>query len=162
MANQISIPSGLQATAVITGAMMSLSLTTIPLFLDTNTQSAHMLSQWVRLYHYGHLLLPSMAVATCLIYGYLVFSKRASGKPWITYAVAGAVTVTMIPFTWIVMVPTNNTLFRLNDEIKVAVPALDHVQELVKGWGRLHAFRSLFPLVGAILGFSGLLNNLAI
>ena len=45
------------------GAMMGLSLITIPLFLDTNTQSAHMLTQWVRLYHYGHLYMPSMAIA---------------------------------------------------------------------------------------------------
>ena len=143
--------------------MMSLSLMTVPLFLDTNTQSAHMLHQWVRLYHYGHLLSPSMAIATFLIYGYMVARKRASGEPWIIYAVAGAATVSMIPFTLIVMVPTNNTLFRLDDEIKVraAVTTLEHVQELVTRWGRLHFFRSLFPLLGAVLGLSGLLNEVA-
>lgn len=143
------------------GIMMGISLMTIPLFLDTNIQPAHMLTQWIRLYHYGHLILPPMAVATCLIYAYTVTSKRASGKPWIIYAVAGAVTVSVLPFTWLVMVPTNNTLFRLDDEIIAAVPTLDYVQELVTRWGRLHFVRSSFPLVGAILGFSGLLSELA-
>ncbi len=141
---------------------MSLSLMTIPLFLDTNTESAHMLTQWVRLYHYGHLVLPSMAITTSLIYAYTVTSKRASGKPWMMYAAAGAVTVSMIPFTLIIMASTNDLLFRLEDEIKVkaAVTTLDQVRELVTRWGRLHFVRSLFPLVGAMLGFSGLMNEL--
>lgn len=140
---------------------MSLSLKTIPLFLDTNTQPAHMLIQWVRLYHYGHIISPSMAITTFLIYAYTVTGKRASGKAWITYAAAGAVTVSIIPFTWIIMTPTNDTLFRLEDEIRVnaAVTTLDQVRELVTRWGRLHFVRSLFPLFGAILGFSGLMDE---
>lgn len=142
--------------------MIGLSLMTIPLFLDTNTQSAHMLTQWVRLYHYGHLLLPSMAIATSLIHGYTATGKRASGQPWIVYAVAGAVTVSMVPFTLLVMAPTNNTLFRLEDESRfgVAVTTLDHVRELVGRWGRMHLVRSMFPLVGAVIGFRGLLSDL--
>ena len=141
---------------------MGLSLTTIPLFLDTNTQSAHMLTQWVRLYHYGHLLLPSMAIATFLMYAYTVNAKWASGNKWVTCAAAGVVTVSMIPFTLIVMAPTNSTLFRLEKEIKVeaAVATLDQVQALVTRWGRMHFVRSLFPLVGAVLGFSGLMDEL--
>lgn len=145
------------------GAMMALSLMAIPLFLDTNTQSAHMLTQWVRLYHYGHLLLPSMSIGTFLLYGYTVIGKRASGQPWLIYAVAGAVTVAMIPFTLIVMVPTNNTLFRLEDEIKTkaTITTLNEVQVLVTRWGRMHFVRSLFPLIGAVLGFSGILSEVA-
>ena len=141
---------------------MGLSLMTIPLFLDTNTQSAHMLTQWVRLYHYGHLLLPSMAIATSLIYAYTVTAKRASGNKWVTYAAAGVVTVSMIPFTLIIMAPTNSTLFRLEKEIKVeaAVATLDQVQALVTRWGRMHFVRSLFPLIGAVFGFSGLMDEL--
>jgi hypothetical protein len=144
--------------------MMSLSLMTIPLFLDTNTQSAHMLHQWVRLYHYGHLLLPSMSLATLALYAYVALSKRASGAPWTSYAVAGAVTVCMIPFTLIVMVPTNDTLFALESGVKVsaAVASLDYVRELVTKWGRMHLVRSLFPLLGATLGFNAVYKDLAL
>ena len=142
---------------------MNLSLMIIPLFLDTNTQPAHLLTQWVRLYHYGHLVLPSMAIATFLIHAYTVAGKRASGKPWIAYAAAGVVTVSIIPFTLIVMAPTNETLLRLEKEIRAdaAVATLDQVRELVMRWGRMHFVRSLFPLVGAVLGFSGLMNEVA-
>ena len=143
---------------------MGLSLMTIPLFLDTNTQPAHMLTQWVRLYHYGHLVLPSMAIATFFIYAYVVRGKRrAPGSPWVAYAAAAVVTVGIIPFTLVIMTPTNETLFRLEEESKgeAAVATLDQVQELVTRWGRMHFVRSLFPLVGAMLGFSGLLDELA-
>ena len=141
---------------------MGLSVITIPLFLDTNTETAHILTQWVRLYHYGHLLLPSMAITTSLIYAYTITNRRASGKSSISYAIAAGVTVSMIPFTLLVMAPTNNTLFRLNDEIdlKPAVATLGEVRLLVTRWGQMHFIRSCFPLIGAVLGLRGLVNEL--
>jgi hypothetical protein len=72
------------------------------------------------------------------------------------FAVAGATTILMVPFTWIFMAPTNNTLFRLENESKVAsVANLAEAQELVIKWSWLHVVRSLFPLAGAILGTTG-------
>ena len=61
------------------------------------------------------------------------------------------------------MVPTNNTLFGLNEAggKGAAGMALGRVQELVRRWGGLHFVRSLFPLAGAVLGFYGLLSELA-
>jgi hypothetical protein len=143
---------------------MGLSLMAVPLFLDTNTESAHMLNQWVRLYHYGHLLLPTMSVVTSLLYGYTAAGKRSSAQSWVAYAVAGVMTLSMIPFTLLVMVPTNNTLFRLADEIKsdAAVTTLGQVQKLVTRWGRMHFIRSLSPLVGAVIGLTALLNEGAV
>lgn len=144
---------------------MSLSLMTIPVFLDVNTQTAQLLHHWVRLYHYGHLLLPSMSLATLSLYVYVALEKRASGAPWASYAVAGAVTVAMIPFTLLVMVPTNNVLFELQDGVKIsaaAAPSLDYVRELVTRWGRMHLVRSFFPFLGAALGLNTLYKDLAI
>ena len=94
---------------------MGLSLMTIPVFLDTNILTTHMIQQWIRLYHYGHFVSPAMAIATCLAYTHTAVRKRASGHKWKMYAAAGAVTVGMIPFTWLIMMPTNNTLFGLNE-----------------------------------------------
>ncbi len=61
------------------------------------------------------------------------------------------------------MVPTNSALFGLNEGggKMTAGIALGEVQELVGRWGRLHFVRSLFPLVGAVLGFNGVLGDLA-
>ncbi|MCJ1247984.1 Anthrone oxygenase AgnL2 [Trapelia coarctata] len=157
---------GVQAIAVVTGsflsgAMMSLSLMAIPVFLDTTTQPSQLFHQWVRMYHYGHQVLPTMAVATFLLYAYAAISKGAAKNPWAVFVVAGATTVSMLPFTWIFMVPTNEILFRLEGESKAAlVASLDEAQELVKTWSWLHLVRSLFPLAGALLGLTGTLQDL--
>lgn len=147
--------------------MLSISLITVPFLLDTNTQPAHMVRQWTRLYHYGHILLPSLSITTCLLYIYTAISKRGSSKVpsryWTSYLTAGAVTVLIIPFTLVFMTPTNDTLFQLNEETKTpggeTVASLDNVQALVRLWTKMHAVRSLFPLVGAVVGMRGLSNE---
>lgn len=136
--------------------MMGLSLMAVPVLLETTTEPSQLFHQWVRMYHYGHQVLPTMAVATCLLYGYTAIRKRAAGRRWSVFAVAGMTTVIMLPFTWIVMAPTNNTLFRLEVESKAApVANWGQAQELVTKWSWLHFVRSLFPLAGAILGLTG-------
>ncbi|ORY69643.1 uncharacterized protein BCR38DRAFT_333493 [Pseudomassariella vexata] len=163
---------GPQAAAVVTGsflsgAMASLSTMVTPLFLDTDNEPAQLLRHWARLYHYGHLALPALSVATCGLYGYTALSKRASGRAnWRRYAVAGAMTIAMVPFTWYVMVPTNNTLFRLEASARKSesgsgsLAELSVIQELVVRWAWLHIGRSVFPLIGAIMGLSGLVQEL--
>jgi hypothetical protein len=155
---------------LFTGAMLSICLLSIPILLDTNTNANHLIVQWVRLYHYGHLLLPSLSVATCSTYLYTAISKRtspklSSSKSWVAYLGAGAATVAIIPFTLAVMVPTNDKLFQLNENIEVAegqaVATLESVQMLVRTWAKMHFARSLFPLFGAIIGAYGLLDEFA-
>ncbi len=141
------------------GAMLSLSLMAIPVFFETTTEPAQLFHQWARMYHYGHRVAPTMALATSLLYAYTAIHKRAAGRRWVVFAVAGVTTMIMVPFTLIFMVPTNNTLFRLQAESKAApVASLGEAQELVTKWSRLHVVRSLFPLAGAILGLMGILQ----
>lgn len=135
--------------------MMSLSLMAVPVFLDTTSSAPQLFQQWVRMYHYGHQVLPTMAVGTFLLYSYTAVKRRGAGKkPWGTVALAGLTTVAMLPFTWFLMVPTNNELFRLEvvSRAEPAVKGIAEARELVLKWTWLHLTRSLFPLVGAILG----------
>ena len=144
---------------------MSLSTIVIPVFLDTDTESTRLVRQWARLYHHGHLYMPAVSVAAIGLYGYVALRKRASNrKQWLIYAAAGATTITMVPFTWLMMVPTNNTLFRLEALASATASAVDlsTVQELVVRWAWLHVVRSVFPLVGAILGLVGVLRELGL
>ncbi|KAJ0107616.1 DUF1772-domain-containing protein [Diaporthe amygdali] len=116
---------GLEAAAVVSGsflagAMMSLSAFTIPVFLDTNSDAAHMLRQWSRLYHYGHIYLPGLSVTTCGLYVSAAIgaknrsgSQRGQSPSPQNYLLAAATTLCMVPFTWLVMAPTNNVLFGL-------------------------------------------------
>ncbi|KAF2178416.1 DUF1772-domain-containing protein, partial [Zopfia rhizophila CBS 207.26] len=147
------------------GAMMSLSAIAVPVFLDTNTSSTHLLRQWARLYHYGHIYMPAVCVAAASLYGYVALRQRVSNrKQWRIYAAAGVTTITMVPFTWLVMVPTNNTLFRLRELASATASAVDlsAVQKVVVRWAWMHVVRSLFPLVGAILGLVGVLQELGL
>lgn len=137
--------------------MMDISLLAVPVLLDTDTEASHLVRQWVRLYHYGHLLMPAMAVTTLALYSYTACSRRATHQAWRIWAIAGLVTVTMVPFTWTAMTPTNSSLFQLNGQ--GGVIELRRAQELVVTWSRLHIARSMFPLVGAILGWMGMMGE---
>ncbi|KAH8807227.1 hypothetical protein F5884DRAFT_856810 [Xylogone sp. PMI_703] len=154
--------TGAQTTAVVTGsflsgAMMSISLLAIPVLLDTTTGPAHLFHQWVRVYHYGHQILPTMAVGTFLLYSYTSLKKRSARKSWSLFALAGIVTLSMLPFTWLVMVPTNDELFRLEvvSQTEPLVKELVEAKELVVKWSWLHLTRSMLPLTGAIIGAIG-------
>lgn len=141
---------------------MGLSLVAVPVLLDTSTQASQLLTQFVQLYHYGHQLMPSLAVVTFLLYGYTSIQKRSLGKPWRNTIVAGITTLTMVPFTWVIMVPTNEILFGLNAESRAVLGSVElgTVQALLARWARLHIVRSLFPLLGAFLGGYNILQEL--
>ncbi|KUI60092.1 Conidial yellow pigment biosynthesis polyketide synthase [Cytospora mali] len=82
----------------------------VPVFLDTNTDAGHLLRQWVRLYHYGNIY------NACHMRDHLRdLCVHGTGQPWvlIRYALAAATPLAMVPFTWLVMAPTNNALFGL-------------------------------------------------
>lgn len=143
--------------------MISLSAVAIPVFLDTNHHSTLLLSQWVRTYHYGHIYMPALCVGTCGLYGFTVLSNSRNGKHYLRYILAGATTLAMVPFTWVFMAPTNNILFGWEEASAKDSPLmieLSVVQDIVMKWAWLHVVRSLFPFLGMILGFSGLLQEL--
>lgn len=136
------------------GAMMSLSVFAVPVLLDTTTEAPQLFFQWVRMYHYGHMALPTMAVGTFALYTFTALKKRSAKQPWLRWLVPGVTTAAIIPFTLLVMVPTNNALFRLQKEslVEPMVMGITEAKELVVKWSWMHLTRSLMPLAGAILG----------
>jgi hypothetical protein len=146
--------------------MMSLAVMAIPVFLDTATGSPQLFHQWARMYHYGHQVLPGMAIGTFLLYTYAGFRKRRAGKInlWRVLMLAGLVTVSIIPFTLLIMKPTNDELFRLESVTRVpqtgentgvGVMDIKEARGLVVNWALMHFTRSTFPLIGAIIGTIG-------
>lgn len=136
---------------------MSLSFLAVPVLLETTTDAHQLFFQWVRMYHYGHQTMPTMAVGTFLLHIYTCSKRSRARKPWTIFALAGAATIIMLPFTWFVMAPTNNELFRLETASKVnpSVMGISGAKELVVKWAWMHAFRSLMPLTGAVLATLG-------
>jgi hypothetical protein len=139
---------------------MGLSIIDIPVVLDTATQSSHLLQHFIRLYDIGHKMMPSLAITTCLLYGYAITSTRAAGRSGLPHIIAAVTTISMVPFTWLIMAPTNNALFRMYAE--PATANLGEVRRLLVRWAQLHAVRSLFPLMGSVLGFRQVLKDVGI
>ncbi|KAI9931198.1 hypothetical protein ASPWEDRAFT_34275 [Aspergillus wentii DTO 134E9] len=151
-----------QATAIVagsflSGAMMSLSLLAVPVLLDSTTEASQLFFQWTRMYHYGHQALPTMAVGTFLLYSYTCIKRRSEKKSWTVFALAASMTLSMLPFTWLCMEPTNSELFRLEEVSRdgVVEMGMSGARALVVKWSLLHFVRSLFPLGGAVLGGCG-------
>lgn len=149
------------------GAMASLSAFVIPVLLGTNAHDpAHTTRQWALLYIYGRQYLPVLCIATCGLYGSAILSrkkkKNRGDKPSSSrrYAFALVSTIAMVPFTWLAMAPTNDILFRLETMSGNATVEGSVVRGLAVKWAWLHVVRSIFPLVGAFLGFTGLLSEL--
>lgn len=136
---------------------MSLSMVAVPVLLETDTSALQLFQQWDRMYYYGHQIMPTFAVATALLYGYTCLKRRNAGKSWTVFAFAAVMTMIMVPFTWVFMAPTNNMLFQLLEGSKTQplVKSMGEAKELVVKWNWLHVARSLFPLLGAVVGAMG-------
>lgn len=133
--------------------MAGLSGIAVPVLLDSIISPQQLFLAWVRMYHYGHLALPTMGVGTFGLWAWVAVRRRAAKKPWRAAAVAGITTVLMVPFTWLVMVRTNNELFRLEAAgSEIGGMSIGNARDLVNAWSQLHAMRSAFPLVGAMVG----------
>lgn len=143
--------------------MTSLSLIAVPVLLDTSTDAAQLLRQWSRMYHYGHLIMPSIAVTTMLLHAATSVQQYTAGNPWGTFACAGLATIAIAPFTWTIMAGTNHRLFRLLEQTgskKTNVVDMLEVKKLVKRWSWLHLARSMLPLAGTLLGVAGIFAEL--
>lgn len=139
--------------------MMSLYFIAVPVFLETTQDAGQLYVQWARMYYYGRALLPILSILTLLLYVHVAGRRWVTGRPWRSWILAGLISTLMIPFTWLVMSPTNDTLFAFEAVAKSGgvLPTLAEAQSLVTKWNTLHLTRSLFPLAGAIVaGLAGL------
>lgn len=106
--------------------------------------------------------MPALCIATVGLYAYSALrTRKLKSQHWPTYAVAAAMTIAMVPFTWVFMAPTNNVLFSWEETATAGelVADLRVVQTVVATWAWLHLVRSVFPLIGVIVGFAGIMQE---
>ena len=131
------------ATALFTGAAVYISLVEHPARLSCPT--AHAVEQWRPSYQRATVMQASLAVAGSLLA--IAAWLTGAGLVWL---LAGLVLGSVVPFTLLVMWPTNK---RLEDR------GLDTTGEparsLLVRWGRLHAVRSGLSLLALILMLFG-------
>lgn len=142
---------------------MSISLVGVPALLDTSTQAPEILRQWRRIYHYGHHIMPAVALSTCAMYSYAALQKRntKNNNSWVLLGLAGLTTACIIPFTLTVMASVNGNLFRLEEASRVnpQVVGLEGAKDLLLEWSKFHIARSFIPLVGTIIGTFAAFRN---
>jgi len=127
------------ATSLFAGAASYVSLVEHPARLRCSNEIA--LAQWRPSYQRGTVMQASLAIAGTLL-GISAWLSQA-GRIWL---VAGILLGSVVPFTLLVIFPTNK---RLED------PALDATsgaaRNLLVRWGHLHAVRTLLSLASLLL-----------
>ena len=127
------------ATALFTGAAVYITLVEHPARLQCPT--AHAVEQWRPSYKRATVMQASLAVVGSLLA--IAAWLTGAGLVWL---LAGLVLGSVVPFTLLVMWPTNK---QLED------PGLDTTGELARSllvrWGYLHGVRSALSLLALIL-----------
>lgn len=129
---------------------MSICFVAVPSVLQAS-EPKQLLTQWQSIYHTGHMIMPSIAVGTGVLYACSSLSRLRAQQPWAATAVAGFATVCIAPFTWTFMGATNGKLFGLAAE-PAPSPDISKVKALVVQWASLHFVRSLLPVIGVVIG----------
>src|SRR5262250_2091499 len=125
--------------ALFAGAAVYVNLVEHPARMTTGPAAA--LRQWRPSYHRATVMQASLAVLGTLA-GFAAWLGGA-GRSWLVGAVLlGAV----VPFTLIVVLPTNRRLEKLDPDPDPAVAS-----SLLARWAQLHAVRSLLSLAALVI-----------
>lgn len=136
------------------GNTMSISMLTVPAMLDASTNGHQSLKIWEALFHRGKNSNPKFAVITCLSYALAAYERGTRAESWAGYAAAGALTIALVPWTLVFMMPTNNKMLSgaAADGKGAEKVSIATANNLLRTWGNLNLARGLWPLAGAAVG----------
>ena len=126
------------SSGLFTGASIYINLVEHPARMQTGIRPA--LTEFAPSYHRATVTQVSLAVAGFL--SALIAWRSRSDVRWL---IGGGLLVAVIPFTALVILPTNKKLLdpaTAND--------LDLAEQLLTRWGRLHAVRSVLSLASLL------------
>lgn len=155
------------SNAQLAGNIAALSTITTPALVksqkEDNPPIGLLAKQWRNVYENGKSKNQPVAVGVTSAFIYLAWSVR-SGSPLfqkapisrsVLFSAAAALTMSIVPFTFVAMSGTNNKLLEKSESTKEASDA-DTV-DLVERWTTLNQIRGLLPLIGALCGMLGTL-----
>lgn len=130
----------------------------MPVLLATSDPNA-LAQQWQSIYLRGRVQGPAVATVSGLLYAYAAYARSQAGGSGRAPGIAGLVTVSIVPYTLVLMGRVNQKLL----ELAAAEPASstaksEGLRDLVIRWSRLNLIRGLFPLLGGVLGLWGALD----
>lgn len=127
------------ASTLFAGASVYINLVEHPARLSCGTEIAA--RQWAPSYKRATVMQVSLAIFATV--AGVARGIVAGGMVWF---VAAALIFAVIPFTVIVVLPTNNRLLAPGRD-----PASAETRRLLELWGRLHAVRSVLSLSASVL-----------
>ncbi|KAH8695291.1 hypothetical protein BGW36DRAFT_360994 [Talaromyces proteolyticus] len=158
---------GLAGSAWLAGNIASYSLSVVPSLSQHHKDGQLSTSQatklWATLYNHGKTQNPPISVLTASGYLYLAWSVRSGSSLYqlvspnasALYSTAAIIVMSIVPFTLIGMISTNNALHEKANTAPDAMsgenPAVE-VQGLLQSWTSLNAVRSLLPLAATLVG----------
>jgi noranthrone monooxygenase len=139
---------------------MSLHTITMPVLAKNYASVPILLRQWREIFDKGHIQGPVLAVFTSITYCYAALVRREAGEDGKPFVIAAALTMGIVPYTWVFMSWLNSALFDAEEQSadgKSSVRSQD-AEGMIAKWSTLHGVRSLFPLAGAVVGLTGMLH----
>ena len=142
------------------GGGYSLSLSTVPAILQSPQDL--ILKQWRSVYDLGLMPGPAAPVLACSTLGYASYAKYIidpTSAAWQGLAVAALGTVSIVPFTWLFILPINTILLGECDK-KPGQHTLTEAQvrQTIEKWGNINLVRGILPLLSVVFGLWTALN----
>ena len=132
-------PIAALACTLFCGASIYINLVEHPARLSCGTEIAA--RQWAPSYHRATVMQVSLAIVATLAGA--ARGATGGGAAWF---VGALLIFAVIPFTAIVVLPTNNRLLAPGRDLRS-----DETRRLLETWGRLHAVRSALSLAASIV-----------
>ncbi|KAE8372962.1 hypothetical protein BDV26DRAFT_79573 [Aspergillus bertholletiae] len=158
---------GLTGAAWLSGKIISLSTITVPAIVQSMQEdklpSDAAVKLWRNVYNIGKSLAPPVAAATSTAFLYCAWAVQSSttfaplnpSNSSSLYCVAAALTLGIVPYTFGMMMGTNNMLMDLaNSSQLVGEKSSVEVESLLSRWQKLNAGRGLLPLVGGLVALT--------
>ncbi|KAH8840749.1 hypothetical protein MCOR27_009062 [Pyricularia oryzae] len=145
--------------AASSGAKLGLSIFAVPRLLES--PGPLMLQQWDRMFVSGRAILPAADVLSALGFSYLAYSRVFGERTAKMYALAAALSVGIVPYTFLVMSRTNNKLRRraeLTKSMSITDESLESAEVrqgdkfLVDHWGVLNLGRTAMLAAAGLVG----------
>lgn len=120
--------------------------------------------QWKKVYDLGVVRSPPLALTSALSFSFLSYKLYGTlNQPKAElYALSALLTIGIVPYTLLAMLPTNNKLMRNAEEAEAMTPEEQIMEvkdserrstkQLLDLWATHNLVRGMFPLAGSVLG----------
>ncbi|KAF9875757.1 hypothetical protein CkaCkLH20_06689 [Colletotrichum karsti] len=150
LANNIATATGILGCAWWAGAGQSLSIFSMSAALETSAEPIHALKLWQNIFLRGKSLGPKLAGVAFVSLVYSAYDRYSHGLAWKPFVVAGALSIAIVPYTFVFMSTTNEKL--MAGAQGVTALGWSETKELLTRWQTLNFVRSFLSIAGAAVG----------